>query len=197
MATTPCRADSKEALIAVTHCRDSEAGPVFPVPTPPAFPKWPRNLTAAFNTFTLLASISIIGIIAHSLHDYSGTRGIHFGGTTNSWPKDLNLHPAYFILAASALGIAPSIASTAISLRRLRSSTCSTTERIMAIISGVLLVIWIVGDILQSLSEKTPKKDLLSWACRRRESPTNAVVSYTSICDEQVRAEFSFSKLSC
>ncbi|KAL8659391.1 MAG: hypothetical protein Q9202_007140 [Teloschistes flavicans] len=59
-------------------------------------------------------------------------------------------------------------------------------ERILAVSSGLLLVMWITGVALQGVSERTPKKDLLSWACRRRESPTNVLVSYTSICDEQV-----------
>ncbi|KAI4247568.1 MAG: hypothetical protein LQ352_006143 [Teloschistes flavicans] len=58
-------------------------------------------------------------------------------------------------------------------------------ERILAVLSGLLLVMWITGVALQGVSERTPKKDLLSWACRRRESPTNVLVSYTSICDEQ------------
>ncbi|KAL8920890.1 MAG: hypothetical protein Q9172_004307 [Xanthocarpia lactea] len=54
-------------------------------------------------------------------------------------------------------------------------------EKILTITNGVLLVIWMVGDILQGVSEKTPKRDLLSWACRRRDSPTNILISYTSL----------------
>lgn len=186
MATTSCQADTKQAIVAVVDRRDSEAGPYLPTYDLPPFPRWPRIIGAAFNTFILLASISIISILAHSLHNYSGTRGIHFGGTAISWPKNLNLHPAYLLLAASAMSIVPCLAATVVNLHRLKTRSCSTMEKVMAFISGVLLVMWIVGDILQGVSEKTPKKDLLSWACRRRGSPTNIMVSYTSICDEQV-----------
>ncbi|KAL8716493.1 MAG: hypothetical protein Q9225_006184 [Loekoesia sp. 1 TL-2023] len=185
MATVSCPANTKEAIVAVVDRRDSEAGPYLPIHNLPPFPRWPRIIGAAFNAFILLASISIIGILAHSLHNYSGTRGIHFGGTAISWPKDLNLHPAYLILAASAMGIVPCLAATVVNLYRSKASSCSTMEKVMTFISGVLLVMWIVGEILQGVSEKTPKKDLLSWACRRKSSPTNIMVSYTSICDEQ------------
>ncbi|KAL8938586.1 MAG: hypothetical protein Q9216_003814 [Gyalolechia sp. 2 TL-2023] len=185
MAIASCQTDSKEFLVSVTDRRDSEAGPPLCTYNPPLFPRWPRIIGAAFNIFVFLASVSIIGIVAHSLQSYSGTRGIRFGGTANSWPKDLNLHPAYFIIAASALSVAPTLVSAIVNLRRLKASSPSRMEIVMACISGILLIVWIVGDILQGISERTPKKDILNWACRRRSSPTNVVVSYTSICDEQ------------
>ncbi|KAL9004983.1 MAG: hypothetical protein Q9188_002231 [Gyalolechia gomerana] len=185
MAIASCQADTEEVFVSVTDRRDSEAGPPFYIFSPPLFPRWPRIIGAVFSAFVFLASVSNIGILAHSLQNYSGTRGIRFGGTANSWPKDLSLHPAYFIIAASALSVAPSLLSAIVNLRRSKASSPSRVETVMAFISGILLVVWIVGDILQAVSEKTPKTDILSWACRRRSSPTNVVVSYTSICDEQ------------
>ncbi|KAL8730331.1 MAG: hypothetical protein Q9181_004690 [Wetmoreana brouardii] len=178
--------DTKQASVAAADRQDSEAGPPLQAVTLPSFPRWPRVLGAAFNVFVLLGSISIIGILAHSLRNYSGTRGIHFQGLNISWPKNLNLRPAYVILAASAMSVGPSFAFTVIGLRRSKAPTYSRLERVLASITCVLLVMWVVGDILQGVSEKSPKTDILRWACRRRESPTNVLVSYTSICDEQV-----------
>lgn len=187
MAITSCQADTKETIVSVTDRRDSEAGLLVFTNSPPPFPRWTRIVGTALSGFVFSASVSIIGILAHSLHNYSGTRGIRFGGTANSWPKDLNLHPAYFIIAASGLSIVPSLVSAIINLRRSKASSISRLETVMAYIGSILLVVWIVGDVLQGVSENTPKKDILNWACRRRSSPTNMVVKYTSICDEQVR----------
>ncbi|KAL8953399.1 MAG: hypothetical protein Q9222_000776 [Ikaeria aurantiellina] len=184
MATTPGLPDVKQASVAVNH-RDSEAGPFLETPIPPMLPKWPRILGAILNVLILAASISIIGILAHSLANYSGTRGIHFGGVAISWPTDLDLHPAYFFISVSAMSLAPNLVSTIISLRRRQALSYSVMEKVFLSISGVLLVLWIVADVLQGTSERTPKTDLLSWACRRRESDTNVLVRYTSICDEQ------------
>lgn len=183
MATSPSLFDTKQASVQV---RDSEADPLSRTTSQVPFPRWPRTLGATLNTFIFLAAVSIIGILAHSLSSYSGSRGIHFGGTAISWPKDLKLHPAYFVIAASAMSIVPSLWSTVVGCRQLKAQSHSTMEKALAVISGVLLVVWIVSDVLQGESEKTPKRDLLKWACRRRDSPTNVLVRYTSVCDEQV-----------
>ncbi|KAL8844195.1 MAG: hypothetical protein Q9205_002269 [Flavoplaca limonia] len=186
MASLSIQPDLKQASVGFLHRQDSEAGLVSHIPSRPPFPRWPRILTAALNIFTLLASISIIAIFAHSLSNYSGSRGIHFGGTSISWPRDLNLRPAYLVIAVSALTIFPSLLSAIVELRRLKAQSYSTGEKILAVISGVLLVMWIASVVLQGVSETTPKRDILKWACRRRDSPTNVLVSYTSVCDEQL-----------
>lgn len=187
--------DTKQASSAGAGHNESEPGTSFHITTLLPFPRWPRILGTALNIFVLLGSISIIGVLAHSLHNYSGTRGIKFAGLNISWPKDLDLHPAYVVLAAASMSIGPSLASTIAAFRRLRVSSYSIIERILAVISGLLLVMWIAGVTLQGVSERTPKTDLLSWACRRRESPTNVLVSYTSICDEQVSGHLILSRL--
>lgn len=186
MATLASQPQLKHTSVTVADCRDPEAGPPPQSAVRPPFPKWPRTLGAALNIFVLLASVSVISILAHSLHEYSSTRDIHFGGTAISWPNDLNLHPDYLIIAASAMSLAPSLIATFLSLRRLKVPSYSTMEKIQALGSAVLLIVWIVADSVQGISGKTPRTDLLSWACRRRDSPTNVLVSYTSICDEQV-----------
>lgn len=187
--------DTRQASSAGADRNDSELGTSFQITTLPPFPKWPRILGTAVNMFVLLGSVSIIGVLAHSLHNYSGTRGIKFAGLNISWPKDLDLHPAYVVLAAASMSIGPSLVSTIVAFRRLGVSSYSLIERFLAVISGLLLVMWIVGVALQGVSERTPKTDLLSWACRRRESPTNVLVSYTSICDEQVSGGLIISRL--
>lgn len=179
-------ADLKQTSVTVADRRDSEAGPPIQSLVSPAFPRWPRILGAALNIFAFSASVSIIGVLAHSLHNYSGTRDIHFGGTAISWPKNLDLHPAYLTLAASAMSIALSLFAIVLSFHRLKVPSCSVIERVPALVTAVLLLMWIAADAMQGMSEKRPKTDLLRWACRRRESPVNVLVSYTSICDEQV-----------
>ncbi|KAL8774491.1 MAG: hypothetical protein Q9209_000864 [Squamulea sp. 1 TL-2023] len=190
MASLLSQQDKKQASVEVLGRRDSEAGLIPQASTQAPFPRWPRILGAILNIFVFSASISIIGILAHSLSNYSGSRGIRFGGTAASWPKDLNLHPAYFLLAVSAISIAPSLLSTVIGFRRLKAQSYSTIEKFLVVASGVLLIMWIVGDIMQGVSEKTPKRDILRWACRRRNSLTNVLVSYTSVCDEQLAIKY-------
>ncbi|KAL9019855.1 MAG: hypothetical protein Q9185_002904 [Variospora sp. 1 TL-2023] len=133
---------------------------------------------------------TITGILAHSLHDYSGTKDIRFGGTTISWPADLNLYPTYFFLATSATSVAPSLLAAFLNVRRRKIHSCSTMEKALAFVSGVLVLIWIAADLTQGVSERTPKTDILSWACRRRDSPTNELVSYASVCDEQQAVKY-------
>ncbi|KAL8749800.1 MAG: hypothetical protein Q9199_007469 [Rusavskia elegans] len=190
MATSPSLSDTKQASVEVLDRRDSEAGLVPRTTSQIPFPRWPRILGATLNIFIFSASVSIIGILAHSLSNYSGSRGIHFGGTAISWPKDLNLHPAYFVIAASAMSIVPSLLSIIVELRRLKAQLHSRMEKTLAVISGALFVVWMVSDVIQGMSEKTPKRDLLKWACRRRDSPTNVLVSYTSVCDEQLAIKY-------
>lgn len=189
MATPSSQPDLKHTSVPAVDRRDSEAGPLLSV-VPPPFPTWPRILGAFLNIFVLSASVSIMGVLAHSLHHYSGTRNIHFGGTAISWPKDLDLHPAYLVLAASALSVTPSLLAIILSIRRLKVPSWSMLEQVLAIISGVLLLMWIAAAGMQGISEKEPKTNMLSWACRRRDSPTNVLVSYTSVCDEQVGIPF-------
>ncbi|KAL8992442.1 MAG: hypothetical protein Q9169_007104, partial [Polycauliona sp. 2 TL-2023] len=185
MSTSPIQPDLKQASVGFLERHDSEAGLVSQLPSQAPCPKWPRILGASLNIFVLSASVSIIAILAHSLSNYSGSRGIHFGGTSISWPRDLNLHPAYFVIAASAMSIVPSLVSTIVGLRRRKAQSYSIVEKILAVLSGVLFIMWMTSVVLQAVSEKTPKKDILKWACRRRDSPTNVLVSYTSVCDEQ------------
>ncbi|KAL8687780.1 MAG: hypothetical protein Q9224_005051, partial [Gallowayella concinna] len=178
--------NTKQASVEVLDGQDSEAGLILHTKRPTPFPRWPRILGAALNIFVLLASVSIIAVLVHSLSNYSGSRGIHFGGTASSWPKDLDLRPAYLVLSVSALSIMPGLLSTVIGLRRSKAPSYSRMEKILVFIGGALLVMWIASVSLQGVSEQTPKRDLLRWACRRRDSPTNILVSYTSVCDEQV-----------
>ncbi|KAL8897571.1 MAG: hypothetical protein Q9207_007152 [Kuettlingeria erythrocarpa] len=189
MAALSRQPDLKHISLTAVDRRDSEAGPLLTL-VPPPFPRWPRILGAALNTFVLSASVSIMGVLAHSLHNYSGTRNIHFGGTAISWPKDLDLHPAYLILASSAMSVTPSLLATVLNIRRLKLTSLSMLEQVLALISGVLLLMWIAADGMQGISEKAPRTDLLSWACRRRDSPTNVLVSYTLVCDESQAVKY-------
>ncbi|KAL8804806.1 MAG: hypothetical protein Q9200_005670 [Gallowayella weberi] len=182
--------DTNQASAEVLDRRDSEAGLILHTKRPPPFPRWPRILGAVLNIFVLLASISIIAVLAHSLSNYSGSRGIHFGGTASSWPKDLDLRPAYLVLSVSTISIVPSLLFTIIGLRRSKAPSYSRMEKILVLIGGILLVMWLASDVLQGVSEQTPKRDLLRWACRRRSSPTNVLVSYTSVCDEQLAIKY-------
>lgn len=155
--------DMKQASVAAADRLDFDAGPIIQTTITPPIPRWPRALEVAFNVFILLGSISIIGVLARSLSKYSGTRDIQFEGLNISWPKDLNLQPAYLILAASAMSISPSLSSVIVGFRRSRNSSYVTLEKALAAINGVLLVVWVTGDILRGVSERTPKTDLLIW----------------------------------
>ena len=132
------------------------------------------------------SSITIIGLICHSLRSYSNTKNIKFSGLNLSWPTDLNLLPAYYFLAVSALSIVVSLAISVQSFRQRNSIDFSVIDKVFMVFSIAMFAVWIAGDILQTRSEETPKKDVLKWACRRRNSPTNALVSYAVTCDEQV-----------
>ena len=170
----------------VEHAQDSEQGLPFPAPPLSLIPRWPRILSASIHVLISLLSTVVLGLGAHTLNGYSGTTGIHFGGDHISWPKDLNLHPIYIFLTISAISLIASIPSAALTLRRLKLPAFSPLEVGSTMVSLVILVLWLASNFVQYHSELTPKKDLLSWACRRTSSPTNALVSYQSICEEQV-----------
>lgn len=165
---------------------DAEERPKKPERKFYALPRWPRCVGIGLHMIVVFSSITIIALVSHSIKSYSSTRNIRFSGLLVSWPNDLNLRPAYFFLISSALSLVSSIAlSIYLYLRRNRPSF--TPVEVASIIMGLVMsVIWITGDVLQYQSEKTPKKDFLKWSCRRKGSPTNSLVSYDAICDEQV-----------
>lgn len=155
---------------------------------PRALPRWPRYLGISVHLVVVLFSIVIIGLASHSLHSYSGTRNIKFNGSIASWPTDLNLRPAYFFLAVSSLSLACSFASSIYTFLRRSSGNISVFEVVSIVMSVVILGLWVAGDAIQHESEKAPKTDILKWSCRRKDSPTNVIVSYASTCNEQVRS---------
>ena len=163
-------------------------------------PKWPRYAAAGLHLLVASSSSAIIALVAHSLRTYFDTRNIKFGGINASWPKDLNLQPAHFFLVIAALSLAASLASSLYSFVRRNSPGFSAIDAASAMGAIVLVALWITGDVLQYQAEKTPKRDMLSWACRRSESPTNTLVGYASTCSRQVRPQvgnFGCSCLSC
>ena len=154
--------------------------------TPATLPLWPRMLTASLHSFVICATAAVIGLLGHTLVGYSGTTGINFGGSVLSWPNDIDLHPTDFFLTVSAITLVVSAIGLYFTLVRLKHSSFTFIEMVLALSSILILILWIAADFLETHSEKTPKKSLLAWACRRVSSPTNILVSYASICQEQV-----------
>ena len=148
-------------------------------------PKWPRYAAMSLHLLVMSSSIAVIILVAHSIRTFFHTRNIKFGGTNSSWPKDLNLQPAYFFLAIASISLAVSLGSSLYCFLRRNSLIFSIIDAVSAVGTVLLVVLWIAGDALQYQSEKTPKRDVLSWSCRRSESPTNSLVGYASTCTEQ------------
>ena len=171
--------------------QDTEQALIFPQPPSAQIPRWLRIISSSTHVLVLILSTVIIGLGSHTLAGYSPTRGIHFGGVDISWPKNLDLHPIYFFLIVSAMSMILSFSSGILIFRRLSQHKFSLVEVASAMVSLVMLLFWLAAAFLQHHSELTPKKDLLSWACRRTSSPTNILVRYESICHEQVSNRFS------
>ena len=186
MATTIFQKDNVEHACTVRVVEEAE--PVV-VPTYQALsklPLWPRILTAGLHIFVVLATAAMIGLLAHTLSGYSGTRGINFAGVNSSWPADLDLHPAVIFLVVASISLLVSLVWAFLTLFRLKRPSFSFAEMASVMLSLALLILWIAADFLEIQSELTPKRSLLSWACRRGSSPANVLVRYGSICKEQV-----------
>lgn len=153
---------------------------------PLTLPRWPRYLGIASHILAIIFSATIIGLISFCLHKYFDTRNINFSGIHESWPQDLNLQPSYIFLAVSSLNLAFSTASCAYLFLYRKSTTFTALDIISLVMSCILFVIWFVGDAVQSQSHQHPTADILKWSCRRSDSPTNAIVSYSSVCNEEV-----------
>ena len=155
-------------------------------PSQPLLPKWPRYLGIASHILVIIFCAIIIVLTSFSLHKYLDTRNIYFSGIRESWPQDLNLQPSHLFLVLSSLSLAFSTASCAyLSLHR-KSTTFTALDITSCAMSGLIFVIWVAGDAVQTQSHRHPTADILEWACRRSDSPTNALVRYASICHEQV-----------
>lgn len=159
-------------------------------------PKWPRYAAVSLHLLVMSSSIAIVILVAHSIRTFFHTRNIKFGGTNASWPKDLNLQPAYFFLAIASISLAVSLGSSLYSFLRRNSLIFSIIDAISAVGTVLLMVLWITGNALQYQSEKTPKRDVLSWSCRRSESPTNTLVGYASTCAQQASLRLSEIRLT-
>lgn len=181
-----------EPSIRVTEdVQDTEQALIFPQPPSARIPRWPRIVSTCTHVLVIILATVIIGLGAHTLAGYSPTRGIHFGGVDISWPKNLDLRPIYFFIIVSAMSLVLSLSSAIITFRRLNRSDFSLVDAASTMVSLVMFLFWLAATFLQHHSELTPKKDLLSWACRRTSSPTNILVRYESICHEQVSNKVS------
>lgn len=166
-----------------------------PSSQPLTLPRWPRYLGIASHILVIIFCATIIGLISFCLHKYFDTRNINFSGIHESWPQDLNLQPSYLFLAVSSLSLAFSTASCAYLFLHRKSTTFAALDIISLVMSGVIFVIWVTGDAVQTHSQNHPTADILEWSCRRSDSPTNAIVSYASVCNEQVRYYLTSSAL--
>ena len=174
----------------IEYVQDTDQALIRPQQPQKSISRWPRILSACTHLLVVCLSIVVLGLGSHTLAGYSPTRDIHFGGVDISWPRDLDLHPIYFFLIVSTLSVVLSLSSAILSFCRLHLAIFSLVEVGSTMVSLVMLLIWLAADFLQHRSELTPKKDLLSWACRRTSSPTNILVRYESICHEQVGCHF-------
>lgn len=156
-------------------------------------PRWPRYLGIASHILAIIFSATIIGLISFCLQKYFDTRNINFSGIHESWPQDLNLQPSYIFLAVSSLSLAFSTASCAYLFLHRKFTTFTAFDIISLVMSGFIFVIWVAGDAVQTQSLKHPAADILTWSCRRSDSPTNAIVSYASVCNEEVRFNLNSS----
>lgn len=186
MASIIYHKDEVEHQCTVHVIEDAEVAVTPLTRTSPGLPLWPRILTASLHILVVLSTAAIIGLLAHTLTGYSGSRGIKFGGNNISWPSDLDLHPAVFLLVIASISMLNSLVWTGFTLFRLKRPSFSPAEVASIMLSLGLLILWLAADFLETRSEHTPKKSLLSWACRRESSPTNVLVRYGSICEEQV-----------
>lgn len=160
---------------------------------PLTLPRWPRYLCVASHILAIIFTATIIGLVSFCLRKYFDTRNINFSGINESWPQDLNLQPSYIFLAVSSLSLAFSTASCAYLFLRRKSTTFTAFDIISLVMSGVIFVIWVLGDVSQTQSHRHPTADILKWSCRRSDSPTNAIVSYASVCYKEVRFNLAFS----
>lgn len=158
-----------------------------PSSQPLSLPRWPRYLGIASHILIIIFCATIIGLISFCLQKYFDTRNINFSGIHESWPEDLNLQPSYLFLAISSLSLAFSTVSCIYLFLHRKSTTFAVLDIISLVASGVISVIWVVGDAVRTQSQKHPTADILEWSCRRSDSPTNAIVSYASVCNKQVR----------
>lgn len=154
-------------------------------------PRWPRYLGIASHILVIIFSATIIELISFCLHKYFETRDINLSGIQESWPKDMNLQPPYLFLAVSCLSLAFSTAACAYLFLRRKSTTFAALDIVSTAMSGVIFVIWVAGDAVQTHSQKYPTTDILEWSCRRIDSPANAIVSYASVCREEVRSNLT------
>jgi len=187
MASTVIQKDNAEQGCTVHVVEEADLEPSPLCQGPPELQIWPRFLTAGLHGVVVLSTATIIGLLAHTFSDYSRTRGINFGGSNNSWPADIDLHPAVIYLIIASISLLASSVWSCLTIYYLRRPSFSSAEMASVMLSLVLLILWIAADSIEGQSELTPKRSLLSWACRRGSSPTNVLIRYGSICAEQVR----------
>lgn len=167
-----------------------------PSSQPLTLPRWPRYLGIASHILAIIFSVTIIGLTSFCLHKYFDTRNIKFSGIHESWPQDLNLQPSYIFLAVSSLNLASSTASCAYLFLYRKSTTFTALDIISLVMGCIIFVIWVVGDAVQTQSNQHPTADILKWSCRRSDSYTNAIVSYATVCNEEVRFNLTSSASS-
>ena len=149
-------------------------------------PRWPAVARLALNLLILLSSVTAIGLISNSAYQHTHTKGINFSGTDKAWPQDLDLLPIEYLLAAAVVTSISSLMASIQSYRRLHAQRLSIIDMTFAGLTVSLFGAWIGGNVILYQSLQAPKPNLMRWACHRRGSPTNIIVNYNAVCQEQV-----------
>lgn len=155
-------------------------------------PRWPAIARLALNLLILLSSITVLGLIGNSAYQHARTKDINFSGTDRAWPPDLNLLPIKYLLAVAVVTLLSSLMASVHCYRRLPAKMLSAIDMTFAGLAMSLFGAWIGGDVILYQSLQAPERNLMIWACHRRSSPTNVIVKYNAVCQEQVSKHRSY-----
>ena len=149
-------------------------------------PRWPGITRLALNLLIVFSATTLLGLVSNSAFQYSHTKGINFSGYDMAWPQDLDVLPTEYLLAVAVVTLIASLIASVQSYRRLHAQMLSLTDKIFVGLAIILFGAWIGGNVILNQSLGASKPNMMRWACHRRDSPTNVLVSYSSVCQEQV-----------
>ena len=148
--------------------------------------RWPGILRFVFRSLTLLQSIAVLVLAAHSESIYMRTQSIRVAGSDPAWPAEVKLFSARFVQVVAGISLVSSLFTWLHALRRRYAGTTTVGDQFVMASSGLMMGLWVAATAISRQHEGPDEPSLAWWACHRTGNPPNGRVAYNLVCAELV-----------
>ena len=143
------------------------------------------------HALTFVLGATVLGLNIHTVRLYTMSQDINFSGINISWPHNLNVLPVHLMLGLAAVTMAYSFTALTHTCCRPNARPTNFLRASLFSLNLLLCIVWIIISANNINAEHATTPTVRHWACRRVDSPSNAVVGYAPVCRDQVSLQKS------